>query len=93
MPPTESEPAIFMNLSVNQKAVYQPTFRFRRWLESQKVAVPDGKIESMANIETRLPPLRGPSSNMFRYVDELKKVEARLLDFYTRINHLYEQHK
>ncbi|KAI8598733.1 hypothetical protein EDD21DRAFT_406599 [Dissophora ornata] len=30
IPPTESEPAIFMNLAVNQKAVYQLTFRTRR---------------------------------------------------------------
>ena len=30
---------------------------------------------------------------MFSYVEELKKVEARLLDFYTGNNHLYERHK
>jgi len=30
MLPTESEPAIFMALAVNQKAVHQPIFRFRR---------------------------------------------------------------
>lgn len=33
--PTVSSRTTFLNLAVKQKAVYQPTFRFRRWLETQ----------------------------------------------------------
>ncbi|KAF9993659.1 hypothetical protein BGZ80_008064, partial [Entomortierella chlamydospora] len=32
----DSTPPNYYNLSVNQKAVYQPTFKFRRWLERKK---------------------------------------------------------
>ncbi|KAF9342938.1 hypothetical protein BGX26_006588, partial [Mortierella sp. AD094] len=32
-------PETYYNISVNQKAVYQPTFKFRRWTEEQKRVV------------------------------------------------------
>jgi hypothetical protein len=34
--PTLSPGPVFFNLAVKSKAVYQPTFRFRRWLEAEK---------------------------------------------------------
>jgi len=71
-------PLPFMNLAVNQKVVYQPTFRFRRWLNEEKGIAPDGESDSVATIESRLPPLRGPSASVCSYVEELSKVEARL---------------
>ncbi|KAG0300120.1 hypothetical protein BGZ98_009429, partial [Dissophora globulifera] len=72
-----------MNLAVNAKAVHQPTFRFRRCLESEKEAILDGETESVTTIETRLPPFRGPLSNGIDYMETLGEVETGLLDFDT----------
>jgi hypothetical protein len=91
--PTEAGPSTFMNLAVNQKAMYQPTFRFRRWLETEKAMIPDGETESVATIESRLPPLRGTSSSILDYMKALEEVEDRLLKFYTGNDHAYKKHK
>ncbi|KAF9344368.1 hypothetical protein BGX34_005750, partial [Mortierella sp. NVP85] len=47
----------FFNLAVNQKAVYQPTFKVRRWLEKEKHTVGPGDTLSIKEIESRFPPL------------------------------------
>ncbi|KAF9138940.1 hypothetical protein BG015_002208 [Linnemannia schmuckeri] len=65
------------------KAVYQPQFRFRRWLETEKVSRLEGEEESVPDIESRLPPLRGESASVINYIDELERVEIRLKTFYT----------
>ncbi|KAF8933292.1 hypothetical protein EDD21DRAFT_351669 [Dissophora ornata] len=87
-PPTKAEldKAIRHNLTVNQKAVLQPLFWFRRWLEDEKQAIPDNQSESITDIESRLPPLRGQGSGIINYVKELERVEDRLLDFYNGNN-------
>ncbi|KAG0037853.1 hypothetical protein BGZ83_003293, partial [Gryganskiella cystojenkinii] len=84
------------NLSVNQKAVMQPGFRYRRWLEAEK-------RESISEMESCLPPRRGPSASITKYCEVLKSattdtcaepkdgpgepptasVEERLSEFYT----------
>ncbi|KAF9109949.1 hypothetical protein BGX30_008189, partial [Mortierella sp. GBA39] len=43
---TSPQPQVFYNLSVKQKAVSQPSFKFRRWTEEQKRVVPAGATES-----------------------------------------------
>ncbi|KAG0292157.1 hypothetical protein BGZ96_004453 [Linnemannia gamsii] len=83
---------IHHNLAVNQKAVLQPQFRYRRWLEDEKKAIPEDQSDSIANIESRLPALRGPGSSVINYMKELERVEDRLLDFYNGNNNRFKKH-
>ncbi|KAG0363795.1 hypothetical protein BGZ54_008042, partial [Gamsiella multidivaricata] len=85
-------PATFRNLAVKQKAVYQPTFKHRRWMEEQKNIVLGNGIESISNIETKLSPLRGQGISFTNHVVELEKVEERLQEFYNG-NNRFKKHK
>ncbi|KAG0355766.1 hypothetical protein BGX24_006552, partial [Mortierella sp. AD032] len=85
--PVEASAPAFFNLAVKQKAVYQPTFRFRRWEEDAKKAVPEGEEDSIRTIESHLPPLRGSASSIIDYVRELQQVEDRLKEFYAGDDH------
>ncbi|KAG0222810.1 hypothetical protein BGX31_008846, partial [Mortierella sp. GBA43] len=59
---------VYHNLAVNQKAVYQPTLKYRRWLETSKnQPAPDSGI-SIADIESSMPPLRGDSASITKFV-------------------------
>ncbi|KAF9903765.1 hypothetical protein EC991_003368, partial [Linnemannia zychae] len=89
-PAEASEPA-FLNLVVKAKAVYQPTLRFRRWQESEKTIVPDNEEESVHDIESRLPPLRGSASSVVDYTRELLQVEDRLKAFYAGDDHRFQR--
>ncbi|KAG0036537.1 hypothetical protein BGZ82_004071 [Podila clonocystis] len=80
------------NLAVNQKAVMQPVFRFRRWFEDEKQKIPDGQSESIAHIESSLPPLRGHEANVTNYIERLEQVEDRLLEFYNGNNNRFKKH-
>ena len=71
----------------------QPVFRYRRWLEEEKAVKPEGPpqqfslkrdigLQSVKDLEARLPPLRGPNASVVDYVAELEEVEKRLLEFY-----------
>ncbi|KAG9067140.1 hypothetical protein KI688_011921 [Linnemannia hyalina] len=65
---TPSKPAYY-NLAVKQKAVYRPTFRFRRWLENEKMTIPQGEEEeSITYIATHLPLHRGPCASVVEYM-------------------------
>ncbi|KAG0008001.1 hypothetical protein BGZ82_004950, partial [Podila clonocystis] len=61
------DPHAHYNLAVNQKAVLQPVFRHRRWLEEEKESIPDQHSTSIAQIESGLPPLHGPGANVVQY--------------------------
>ncbi|KAG9067630.1 hypothetical protein KI688_012415 [Linnemannia hyalina] len=76
-------------------AVYQPTFRFRRWLEGEKQALLDVGEEhrTIAGIETELPPLKGEGASVINYTAELRRIEERLLEFYAGPDQLYKRHK
>ncbi|KAF9536710.1 hypothetical protein EC957_009925, partial [Mortierella hygrophila] len=91
-PRGDSSKPPFYNLAVKQKAVYQPVFRHRRWLEKEKTVIPEGEEESVAQIETRLPPLRGQSASIINYVEELELVETRLKNFYAGDDNRYKKH-
>lgn len=78
---------------MKQKAVYQPCFKFRRWLEGEKQTKQEGEQESIAEIESHLPPLKGQGASVFNYVTELEKVEQRLLEFYGGHDQQYKRHK
>jgi len=58
-------------LAVKQKAVYQPTFKHRRWMEEQKVLVPLYATRSIAVIESSMLPVRGEGASLFSYYQEL----------------------
>ncbi|KAG0346311.1 hypothetical protein BGZ54_005263, partial [Gamsiella multidivaricata] len=53
----EIPPMKFHNLAASQKAVYQPAFKHRRWLEQRKERSAEGQ-ESIAQMETNLQALR-----------------------------------
>ncbi|KAF9312624.1 hypothetical protein BG003_006091, partial [Podila horticola] len=80
------------NLAVNQKAVMQPVFRYRRWLEDEKRKIPDGQSESIADIESSLPPLRGREASVTNYIERLGQVEDRLLEFHNGNNNRFKKH-
>jgi len=65
---------VFFNLAVNQKAVRQPTFRHRKWLEEQKSMIPAGSSDSISDIESNMPPLRGKDANISKYLAEVERV-------------------
>lgn len=77
-------PTRFHNLAVSQKAVYQPTFKHRRWLEQRKERAVEG-TESISHKETNLPPLRGPDASITEYVKQSNVVESDLEAFYNNI--------
>ncbi|KAF9104945.1 hypothetical protein BGX27_009866 [Mortierella sp. AM989] len=84
-----SEPVVFHNLAVKQKAVYQPTFKLRRWLEDRKKTIPPNAPEgyvSISDIESSLPPLRGEFASFNRHTTELEGLRDRLDDFYNSKN-------
>ncbi|KAG0038024.1 hypothetical protein BGZ82_001267 [Podila clonocystis] len=91
--PVESPRSVFYNLAVKSKAVYQPSFRFQRWLEGKKKAVPDGEQESICDIESKLPPLKGQGASVIKYIQELEMAEKRLLEFYSGSEDQYKRHK
>ncbi|KAF9080000.1 hypothetical protein BGX27_005782, partial [Mortierella sp. AM989] len=82
----------YCNIAVNQKAVYQPTFKHRRWVEGRKKETPEGATLSIQEIESRLPPLRGPDRDIKLYVEELEKAEQHLDIFYNGLNRLHQSH-
>ncbi|KAI7829569.1 hypothetical protein BC939DRAFT_500057 [Gamsiella multidivaricata] len=66
----------------DRKAVYQPIFNYRRWLGECKRMVLPGAIESISDIESRLPPLCGDDANFAKYVTELGNAKMQLDSFY-----------
>ncbi|KAF9296425.1 hypothetical protein BGZ91_010181, partial [Linnemannia elongata] len=51
-------------MAVSQKAVSQPTLRLRRWMEEAKKTVPEGGEDSIMDLESNLPPLRGEGASV-----------------------------
>ncbi|KAF9994920.1 hypothetical protein BGZ65_009442, partial [Modicella reniformis] len=89
--PTSSEPLIFHNLAIKQKAVYQPHFKHRRWMQEEKSKDPGNGLRSIQDIETALPPLRGEGASLTTYLDEYKAVKGQLDDFYNG-NNRFKKH-
>ncbi|KAF9182244.1 hypothetical protein BGZ50_005051 [Haplosporangium sp. Z 11] len=65
---SDPRPAIYYNLALKRKAVYQPIFKLRP--------------ESISDIKSRLPPLRGDDANITNYVTELGSAKEQLDAFY-----------
>ncbi|KAG0244112.1 hypothetical protein BG011_003038, partial [Mortierella polycephala] len=72
------------------KAVYQPTFKHRRWLERRKGRTVEGR-DSISQIETSLPPRRGPEASISNYIQREQEVEADLDSFYGSV--VLKKHK
>ncbi|KAF9943624.1 hypothetical protein BGZ70_005698, partial [Mortierella alpina] len=93
-PKAPQEKAVRHNfLAVKSKAIYQPQFKFRRWMEGQKRIVSPGESNSIRDIEGGLPALHGEDASVINYVKELEKVEGRLERFYNGDNMMYTRHK
>ncbi|KAF9966593.1 hypothetical protein BGZ70_001851 [Mortierella alpina] len=71
-----------LNLAVNQRAVYQPVFKHRRWSEHKKAQKTSAGV-SIKEIEDDLPPLRGNEADAEAYVARTKDVESTLVKFYS----------
>ncbi|KAG0195310.1 hypothetical protein BGX28_001724, partial [Mortierella sp. GBA30] len=91
--------AVYHNLAAKQKAVSQPTAKFRQWTEHQKniknivnIDNPD-EPTSISALECGLPALHGDGSSVISYVKELEKVEEQLDAFYNGKNMRYKRHK
>ncbi|KAI1280939.1 hypothetical protein EDD11_001411, partial [Mortierella claussenii] len=80
------------NLAVNQKAVMQPVFRHRRWLEGEKELAPNHLSDSTAHVESNLPPLRGPGASVVEYINKLDEVGELLSGFYNGANNRFKKH-
>lgn len=78
----------FHNLTVKQKAVYQPTFKFRRWLESKKRQKSTDGTLSISEIESSLPPIKGENASIEQYSQELEKSKEALYEFYSGNNNI-----
>ncbi|KAG0288492.1 hypothetical protein BGZ98_004250, partial [Dissophora globulifera] len=57
----------------------------------QKEAIPEKEEESIQNIESRLPSVRGSASSIVYYVKELQHVEDRLKTFYAGDDHGFQR--
>ncbi|KAF9429471.1 hypothetical protein BGZ76_001241, partial [Entomortierella beljakovae] len=67
------------------KAVYQPMFKLRRWLEVRKKTIPTTAPEgtlSISQLETKLSPLRGENANFNNHAVDLEEAKERLDEFY-----------
>jgi ribosomal protein S27AE len=78
--PTESKK--FFNLAVNQKAVYQPVLKFRRWMNGQKNVQPEGTGQSIQDIERNMPPTKGQDADFAAAASYLENHEQQLQQFY-----------
>ena len=87
----------FCNLAVKQKAVYQPTFKLRRWMERRKSKPIIGSESAssprtVSDIESSLPPLRGNEASVQEYIKQLQRVEPLLQGFYNG-NQVIKKHR
>ncbi|KAF9382227.1 hypothetical protein CPB97_007275 [Podila verticillata] len=72
--PVESLRSAFYNLAV----------------QSEKKVIPDGEQESISDIETNLPPLKGQGASVIKYIKELEMAKKHLLEFYSGSNDQYK---
>ncbi|KAF9536414.1 hypothetical protein EC957_011041, partial [Mortierella hygrophila] len=68
---TSDDQQIFHSVAVSQKAVSQPTMKHRRWMQDQKKVVLQDAEQSISDLESGLPPLRGEGVSVVEYMEEL----------------------
>ncbi|KAF9978802.1 hypothetical protein BGZ75_009899, partial [Mortierella antarctica] len=89
----QEQQQVFYNLAVSQKAVYQPTLKFRRWSEREKTVVPPGREQCLADIECRLPPLRGPDADFQQHARVLTECGQQVDEFYNGSRQRFKRQK
>ncbi|KAF9938629.1 hypothetical protein BGZ65_012531 [Modicella reniformis] len=72
-----------LDLGQSCAAVYQPTLKFRRWLNDAKRSVAEGFDQSMEYLECREPELRGENANYLDYIEFLDSHEKQFQQFYS----------
>ncbi|KAF9958693.1 hypothetical protein BGZ70_009115 [Mortierella alpina] len=80
--------AVFHNMSVKAKAVYQPVLKFRRWANDSKNAEVEGG-ESIGSIESNIPSMSGKDADFDELTTYLTKHHIQLHEFYGR---RYQKH-
>ncbi|KAF9960813.1 hypothetical protein BGZ72_005819 [Mortierella alpina] len=85
---SDKELVTFHNMSVKSKAFYQPVFKFRRWLNEGKNVQPEGE-QSIQDIETNMPTMRGESADFDELTTYISKHQSQLRAFYGR---RYQKH-
>lgn len=83
---------VFFNLAVKQKAVSQPSFKHRAWTEKQKASAQQEGLDSIQDIESKLPPLRGVGASASAHLEKLEQAQEQLEAFYNGSNHKYKKH-
>ncbi|KAG0195786.1 hypothetical protein BGX28_000635, partial [Mortierella sp. GBA30] len=81
-----------INLAAKQKAVYQPTFKHRRWMEAQKAKAIAEEL-SIGKIETEYPPLHGENADFDSYVQHRQAYKDELDNFYNSNNFRFKRRK
>ncbi|KAF9398797.1 hypothetical protein BGZ94_005896, partial [Podila epigama] len=92
-------PRVF-NLAVKQKAVYQPTFKHRSWMDRRKQTTmttvpvePANRTLSIKDVETHLAALRGGRADINEHLRMLEIYHDDLDRFYNGDHHLFKKHK
>jgi hypothetical protein len=61
-------------------------------MEEAKAIAPEGGENSISDLESSLPPLRGEGASVIKYLEVLETVQDPLDDFYNGRNMLYKRH-
>ncbi|KAG0020284.1 Elongation of fatty acids protein 2 [Podila clonocystis] len=97
-------PEVFHNQAVKTKAVMQPIFKLRRWMNAQKDRPLDGPTEdthvdslpaqphTIKWIESTLPPLRGTEASVSSHIKHRDKHYEALNNFYNGNNYQFKKH-
>ncbi|KAF9150146.1 hypothetical protein DFQ26_001677, partial [Actinomortierella ambigua] len=81
-----------ITLVAKQKAVSQPTFKHRSYMEKQKAKAKATEL-SISKIESGLPPLRGEQRNFEGYIQHRTTYKDALDNFYNGNDHKFKRHK
>ncbi|KAF9569519.1 hypothetical protein EC968_002563, partial [Mortierella alpina] len=85
---SSKEAVVYHNMSVKSKAIYQPIFKFRKWLNDGKNDQPEGE-QSIQDIESNMPAMRGADANFDELTEYINKHQSQLHAFYGR---RYQKH-
>ncbi|KAF9572130.1 hypothetical protein EC968_010216 [Mortierella alpina] len=72
----------YINLAVKSKAVLQPTFKKRAWLEAEKNTAVIGP-KSINDLELSIPPRHGQDTDFVAHVNARRETSGQLRDFYS----------
>ncbi|KAG0349541.1 hypothetical protein BGZ54_004335, partial [Gamsiella multidivaricata] len=97
-------PEAFHNQAVKTKAVMQPIFKLRRWMDAQKHRPLDGSTEdthddaspaqprTIKQIKSTLPSLKGAEASVSSHIKHREKHYEALNNFYNGNNYQFKKH-